>query len=254
MSDSNDILRFEHILYYREERTSLNDVTFTLGRGENLIIFGPEDSGAEIVCPLIAGVTDQFGGEVIFNGRSIKTFNYVEMHNYRKELGYLQRDYGLINNMSVVENISLPLKYHTQLTTGQIGDVVNRLVEDLHLGYCRNMRPVSLSGAAILKTAYARAIALDPELLLVEHALEGQCLLNSQTYMRHLRTWSSQPEKSVIIVTYEPERFIDFSDRFIMLYEGEIVFSGSREDFVSQNNDYLRQYCASSVEGPMKVL
>jgi lipopolysaccharide export system ATP-binding protein len=113
---------------------------------------------------------------------------------------------------------------------------------------------VDLTNAEILKTAYARAIALDPDLLLVEHALERQCLLDAQVFMKSLKEWALRDDKSVLIVTYEPERYVDFIDRFIMLYEGRIVFSGSREDFLAERNEYLHQYRASSMEGPMKVL
>jgi ABC-type transporter Mla maintaining outer membrane lipid asymmetry ATPase subunit MlaF len=251
--ENDEILKLDSILFYRDGQLSLNDISMSVKKGENLVIFGPENSGAEIICELIALTEDKFGGEIYYKGKAIKSFDYVEKHNYRKELGYLQKSYGLINNMSVEENISLPLRYHSELSMSAIKLMVDGLIDQMHLGYCKNLRPVDLSGAEILKTVYIRAIALDPDLLLIEHVLEGQCLFNSQTFLNKLKNWALQEDKSVIITTYEPERFIDFSNRFIMLYNGDIVFMGNRDEFINKDNDYLRQYMNSSLEGPMKI-
>jgi ABC-type transporter Mla maintaining outer membrane lipid asymmetry ATPase subunit MlaF len=105
-----------------------------------------------------------------------------------------------------------------------------------------------------LNAAYARAIVLDPEILLVEHALEGQCLINVQTFLKCVKMQSAIEGKSIVFVTYEPGLFIDFSNRFIMLYHGNIVFSGTRDDFIKSENRYLSQYMKSSAEGPMRIL
>ncbi len=248
-----ELLRVESICFTDGSGAACRDVSFSLARGENLVIFGPEGSGAEVVCPLIAGTVISFEGDIYFKGRSVESYDYFERHTYRKELGYLQRSYGLINNMSAEENIALPLRYHSRMTSAEIDAHIDRLIDELGLGHCRGLRPVALSGSETLRTAYGRAVALDPDLLLIEHALEGQCLLNSQPFLRALGRWCSRDDRSVIIVTYEPERFVDFADRFIMLYDGNIVFSGSRADFLGRSNDYLDQYMRSSIDGPMRV-
>jgi len=248
-----ELLRGESRCFTDGSGAACRDVSFSLARGENLVIFGPEGSGAEVVCPLIAGTVISFEGDIYFKGRSVESYDYFERHTYRKELGYLQRSYGLINNMSAEENIALPLRYHSRMTSAEIDAHIDRLIEELGLGHCRGLRPVALSGSETRRTAYGRAVALEPDLLLIAHALEGQCLLNSQPFLRALGRWCSRDDRSVIIVTYEPERFVDFADRFIMLYDGNIVFSGSRADFIERRNDYLDQYMRSSIDGPMRV-
>lgn len=251
--DREDLLSVRSLCFADEGGAACRDVSFSLARGENLVIFGPEGAGAEVICPLIAGTVVSFEGEIFFKGRSVESYDYVERHNYRKELGYLQKNYGLINNMSAEENVALPLRYHSRLSSGEIDAHIDRLIGELGLEHCRSLRPVSLTGSETLRTAYCRAIALDPDLLLIEHALEGQCLLNSQQFLKALGRWCRRDDRSVIVVTYEPERFVDFSDRFMMLYEGNIVFSGSRDDFLARRNEYLDQYMRSSLDGPMKV-
>lgn len=252
--ERDDLLRVESIDYADESGAACRGVSFSLDRGENLVIFGPEGSGAEIICPLIAGTVVSFDGEIFFKGRSVESYDYFERHTYRKELGYLQRSYGLINNMSVEENIALPLRYHSRMSSSEIDSHIDRLIDELGLGHCRGLRPVALSWSETLRTAYGRSVALDPDLLLIEHALEGQCLFNSQHFLSALGHRCLRDDRSIIIVTYEPERFVDYSDRFMMLYEGSIVFSGSRSDFIERQNDYLDQYMRSAPDGPMRAV
>ncbi|HDP81291.1 MAG TPA: ATP-binding cassette domain-containing protein, partial [Spirochaetes bacterium] len=249
-----DILRLEKVSFQSEYLGCLREVSFSLFPGENLVVFGPENSGTEAICPVIAGLEEEFEGEIYYRGRPVRPFDYFEKLNYRKELGYLQKNYGLINNMSVEENISLPLQYHSRLDATEVRAEVDRFIEELRLEHCRHRRPVALTAAETLKTAFCRAIALDPRLLLVEHSLEGQCLLNALGYLETLEKWARRNNKSVIFVTYEPERFVEFSDKFIMLYDGRTVFEGNRAEFVAENDPYLSQYRRSLTVGPMKVL
>lgn len=249
-----ELLRFDNVSYISEGIDSLIDLSFQLQRGDNLVIFGPENSGVNLVSPLIAGLIDSFEGDIYYKGRSIKDFDYSVMLNYRKDLGYIQSNYGLINNMTVVENIALPLKYHSKLVSHEIDRVVSEFVKELNLGHCSNLRPVDLLRSETLKASYARAVALDPELLILEHALEGQCLLNVQTLLNSVKKRAALRNSSIIFITYEPERFLEYSDRFMMLHHGNVVFEGNRDEFTEAENRYLLQYLRSTVEGPMKIL
>ena len=253
MNDT-DILKIDRLSYVSEKTESLINISFSIKKGEHIVIFGPENSGLEILCPLIAGLKNDFEGDIFYKGKSIKSFDYIENHNYRKRLGYLQRGHGLINNMSVEANISLPLKYHTRLSTFEIHNIVDKYIMKMNLHKCRENRPVNLSRSETLKTAFIRSIILEPDLLLIEHPLEGQCLLNVQTFIDSFKKDSQLYDKSVIFVTYSPMQFIDFSHKFIMLYNGNIVFNGSKSDLITTKNDYVSQFLSSSSNGPMKIL
>jgi len=252
--EPRECLKFDDVSCQGDNSISLVDFSFTLLEGENLVIFGPENSGISLICPLIAGARTDFEGSILYRGSSVKDFDFLAMHNYRTRLGYLQAGYGLINNMSVAENISLPLKYHSSLTVNEVETRVTELITELRLDHCKNLRPVDLLKSETLKTAYARAIALDPDLILLEHALETQCLINAQTYLTSLRKRTFCQGCAVVVVTYEPERYADFADTFIMLYMGNKVFHGDRGAFLEQKNPYLKQYMQASLHGPMRIL
>ncbi len=252
--NNDEILTLNKISYKSGRGESISEISFSLKKGENIVIFGPEESGLHIICPLISGAEQNFTGDIFYKGRPIRNFDYVENHQYKTEIGYLQKNYGLISNMTVEENISLPLKYHSKFTTQEIEELVGKYIKELNLEHCRKFRPVNLLRAETLRTAFIRSIVLNPDLLLVENALEGQCMMNVQTFMNALKNKSLEDGISVVITTYYPRLFAEFSNKFMMLYDGRIVFEGSREELFSSDNPCLQQYINSSANGPMKIL
>ncbi len=251
---AEEILRFDSVSCIADNSETIVDLSFSMVKGETLVIFGPERSGISLICPLIAGMIDDFEGEILYRGRPIKSFDYIEKNHYRKELGYVQEHFGLINNMSVEDNIALPLKYHSDLSLGEIGRLVDTYIRELNLEHCRHMRPIDLKKSEMLNTAYARAIIQTPSILLMELSTEGQCLINIQTYLENLWEKSRGDDFTLVITTYGPQRYFDIADRFLMLYNGNVVFSGKKEDFSGHNNPYLDQYLRVSRKGPMRIL
>lgn len=253
MNEGDSILRLDSIVYDGDEFAPLAGISLELAWGEDLVVFGPEDSGINTLCPLITGLAAPASGAVYFKGAPLAGFNYFEMHRYRKELGYLQRDHGLISNMSAEQNIMLPLQYHSALDSARTRAVADALIRALDLDGCRARRPIGLTYSESLRTAFARALILEPDLLLVEHALEGQCLINTQAFLRELKRWADRPGCSLLLTTYEPERFLEYAERFMMLYDGRVVFEGTRDEFLHTDNPYVRQYQAASADGPMRI-
>jgi len=248
------LLSVNNLSYIGEEMNNIHNLTFSLEYGKNIVLFGPENSGLDVIFSLIMGFIEDFDGEVLFKGKSVKDFDYVERHNFKKGIGYIHRDYGLISNMNVEENISLPLQYHSQMSGMEIKKYVDMIIGYLNLESCKKFRPVNLTRSEILKTAYGRAIALDPDILLVEHAFESQSPLNINSFWEELKKRAQLENKAHIFITYEPEKYLDIADTFIMLFGGRNVFSGSRDEFINTDNPYIRQYKLKTTVGPMVLL
>ncbi len=253
MIPDKDIIRFEGV---RSESTrgSLYGISFHVPLGSNVCFFGPEESGIEILFELILGLRSDYSGTILYMGGPVRDLGYLEMLNHKKNMGYLHGDYGLLSNMSVQENIALPLDYHSRLTKAEILRRVHQLIDELNLDHCRKLRPVSLNNSEILRTAYARALAMDPFLFLVEHAFESQSPVNIHSFLRHMGKRCRKPDRSTFFVTFEPEKLLEFADIFIMFFNGRIVFRGTREEFLSSENPYVVQYLSGSESGPMIIL
>lgn len=246
------LLEFDNVSCEFNLFSALKGVSFSIAPGESLVIFGTENSGIDGICSVISGLHD-YKGRILIEGKDLCEHDLDEMNRLRRDVVYMQGDYGLISNMTVEENIALPLRYHSKLRSSEIEEKVDGLIDVLHLDYCRDMRPVHLKPSEILKTSYARCIVLDPKLLLVEHPLEGQCLLNTLTFLKNLKKRCLDPACSVVIVTYEPMRFVEFSDRFMMFDYGKIVFDGPREMMSNPSHEFVSQFLGFSGDGPMQI-
>jgi len=248
------LLDIQNVTYKPGNFTVLDNVSFNIKPGENKIIFGPEGSGSSGLFDILVKAGVNFTGNVLYKGEAVKDFDYISRINYKKEVGYVHGDYGLISNMSVEQNIALPLEYHSSLTMNEIKKLVDRAIYDVNLDHCKKLRPFDLTRSEILKTAYARAIILDPDLLYIENAFEDHCPLNIKTLMDSIKERAERHDKSTVIISYYPQNYIDLSDAFIMFFNGRIVFQGNRDEFLNSDNPYLVQYRNNSIQGPMAIL
>ena len=251
---NNFILDIQNVTYSINNIEYISNITFSLEAGDNLVIFGPENSGMTKLFNLIIQADPEYEGAILYKDKSTKTLDYFEKLMHKRDIGYVHGDYGLLSNMTVEQNISLPLEYHSNLSRSKIKEQVGAIIYDLKLDHCKNLRPIDLTGSEILKTAFARAMVMDPDLLYIEHAFKSHCPLNIRRIADFLIDRSERPDKSLIHITYYPQDYIDISDSFIMFFKGEIVFSGGREDFLNSDNPYLIQYKNNSIKGPMAIL
>lgn len=251
----NDLLiDIKNVTYKPNNFTSLDNISLSIARGENTIIFGPEGSGSSGLFDLLVKTGIDFEGDVFFKGKPVGEFDYLSRFDYKKEVGYVHGDYGLISNMTVEQNIALPLEYHSSYSMNDIKKLVDRVIYDLNLDHCKKLRPFDLTRSEILKTTYARATILDPDLLYIENAFEDHCPLNIKTLMDSIRERAERHDKSTIIISFYPQNYIDLSDSYIMLFNGRIVFRGNRNEFLNSDNPYLVQYRTNSIQGPMAIL
>lgn len=251
---SAPLIDIKNVTYRPNNFTSLDNVSFTIAPGENKVIFGPEGSGSSGIFDLLVRTGVEFEGDILFKGQPVREFDYISQFNYKKDVGYVHGDYGLLSNMTVEQNIALPLEYHSSYTMNEIKKLVDRAIYDLNLDHCKKLRPFDLTRSEILKTAYARAIILDPDLLYIENAFEDHCPLNIKTLMDSIKERAERQDKSTIIISFYPQNYIDLSDSYIMFFNGRIVFQGNRVDFLNSDNPYLVQYRTNSIKGPMAIL
>ncbi len=244
----------QNVTYRPNNFLVFDKVSLSIELGEDVIVFGPEGSGSGGLFDLIVQTGVDFEGEILFKGKSIREFDYLGKFNYKKDVGYVHGDYGLISNMTVEQNIGLPLEYHSSLTGPEVKKLVDKMVYEMNLDHCKKLRPIDLTRSEILRTNFARALILDPDMLYIENALEDHCPLNIKSLLDYLKERVTRPRKTMILITFFPENFIDLASTFIMFFNGRIVFKGNRDEFLNSDNPYLVQYKTNSISGPMVIL
>jgi len=247
------LLELKNISYKAKSGIHLDNLSFDIMHGESTLIFGPEESGISELFDIIIKVTKDYEGEVFYKDKNIGQFRHQELLEYKKDIGYVHGNYGLLSNMTVKQNIALPLDYHTDLSEEEVEIFVETVAVLLKLTHCLDERPFDLTASEILRTAFARSIVLDPDLLYIEHAFENHCRMNIKVIIEFLRERSLRNDKSLILINYSPENYIDLVDKYIMLYDGRIVFQGTTENFLSTDNPYVVQYKKNSLEGPIVI-
>jgi len=248
------LIQLKNVTLNNGENEFLKEISFYTYSGENIVFFGTENNGLEKLFSLILGFEEEYDGEIFFKRKNIDEFDYSEKFKYRTSIGYVHREFGLASNMSAEKNIRLPLEYHSQLKQEQIDERINKIIDTFNLKHCKDLRPVDLTHSEMLRTTFGRATSLDPDILFFDHAFEGQSPLNIKSIMKNIQNRAEQDDKSMIFITYAPEKFFDIADTFIMIYEGEIVFRGKKENFINSDNLYLKQFKNESIVGPMNIL
>lgn len=246
----NKIIQFQNVSIYNETiNENLYDISFNLNYGENLAIFGPEKSGKDLIMPLIVGKIFPDSGGVYFNNMDIHDKTRDELETIRKKIGYVTGNSGLVNNLSVKENIMLPLRYHTSMNENSMNERADELIKSYDLEHCANDRPQGLAASEKLRAAFARALVLKPIIILMDNALEGQCPIALAHFLDIAKKDIAKENISFIITTYNPIMVKKFITRFIMINEGKIVYEGNSLDY--SFNPYVNQYIRNPLNGPI---
>ncbi|MDH5717236.1 MAG: ATP-binding cassette domain-containing protein [Spirochaetia bacterium] len=245
---------FENVFYFEKNNNiSLKDISFNVPAGKSLIIFGPENSGKETIIDLIIAKKKAQSGLVQIWGKSLDSEAEDFVESMRTCIGFISQNFGLINNLSVRENILLPLRYHTVLNESGLQSLVSRYLKKYSITEKADLRPQLLSYSEKLKTAFARAVITKPQLVLIEDALNAQCPLETANFIKFIKEEIENFSVSFIITAYNPKQFFGLNASYILMHEGEIMFYGSEDELKFSQNPYVEQYLYSPLQGPMKI-
>lgn len=247
----NTVIQFNQVSSFNEyEDEQITDISFSLDHGKNLAIFGPEKSGKDLILPLIVGKIKPLKGTVYFDNLDMHEKSRDELETIRKRIGYVTGNSGLLNNLSVKENIMLPLRYHTSLDETKMSERTDELIELYNLNHCALDRPQKLTSGERLRAAFARALILKPFIILMDNALEGQCPVSLAHFMDIAQKDIAKNNISFIITTYNPTMIKKHVTRFMMMNAGTIVFEGNSIDHTF--NSYVNQYIHNPLSGPIE--
>ena len=229
--DPNDIaIRLKGLKKSFGPQTVLEDVNLDIRRGETMVIIGKSGGGKSVILKHMIGLLQPDGGEVSVDGVTISTPKFFDTHTIRKKMGMLFQMGALFDSMNTGENIAFALReHHPELSEKQIQDVVTEKLQMINLvPEFRTKMPSELSGGMRKRVALARAIALNPEILLVINDL----ILDMQ----------SKLGVTSVVVTHDMVSAFKVADRIAMLLNGRIIEVGTVDEIKNTSNPYVHQF------------
>jgi len=253
MKEQIPLVRFENVTYVNEQKNiAVFDINFQLMKGDNIVFLGPEGCGNNLILQLITRKIKPNNGIVCFNGKNISQMSEDEIVILRSQIGFIPVEFGLINNYSVVDNIILPLKYHTKLKEHEMIKKAEFFMKKYHIMHKKNARPQELTHSEKLRTAFIRALIMDAQLILMEDPLFSQCPLATSQMIKLAEEDFQKRHLSFILTSFFPDFFREYTDHYILIYKGEIVFDGDKELWEESDNEYVVQYRNKNISGPME--
>jgi ABC-type ATPase involved in cell division len=250
---AEEVLRFENVCYGDENtRDHVDGVSFTLKRGEGMLISGPEGSGKSLILDLVMAKRLPKSGKIWHEGAILDLNNEAEVEKLRFSIGYVTQTAGLINNLSLLENIILPLRYHTDMKDEELFAAANPWIERYELTHRRNSRPVALSASETMRAAIIRALIVEPRILLLDSIVDALCPLASRRMLELLFEDIRLRNMTYVLSSYHPTIFDGRDLQFLLIYRGRVVYQGNLADIKRADNVFLEQYRDYRTQGPMQ--
>ncbi|MBB3104685.1 ATP-binding cassette domain-containing protein [Azomonas macrocytogenes] len=239
------------VTFKRGERTIFNDINITIPRGKVTAIMGPSGCGKTTLLRLIAAQLSPDKGEVWLTGKNLPTLSRSELFDMRKQMGVLFQSGALFTDLDVFENVAFPLRVHTKLPEEMIRDIVLMKLQAVGLRGAFELMPDELSGGMKRRVALARAIALDPQILLYDEPFAGQDPIAMGVLVRLIRQLNDALGITSIVVSHDLAETASIADYIYVVGDAQILGQGEPADLMDSDNPRIRQFMKGLADGPV---
>jgi len=238
--------------YEGSPRTILDDVSMDFGRGKITAILGGSGSGKTTLLRLIGGVHPLRSGSIRFDGEPVDRSDPARLFAMRRRLGMLFQFGALFTDLTVFENVAFPLREHTDFSESMIRDIVLMKLNAVGLRGAAPLRIAEISGGMARRVALARAMALDPELLLYDEPFTGLDPISMAVAANLIRTLNDTTGATSILVSHDVEECFRICDyAYLMSSKGKVLARGRPEQLVESQDPMVRQFIRGEPDGPV---
>jgi phospholipid/cholesterol/gamma-HCH transport system ATP-binding protein len=251
---SPHLIEIDHVTFgYDARRTILNDVTLNFPRGKITAILGGSGCGKTTLLRLIGGSNRPNAGEVRFDGEKVVASDREQMYRLRRRLGMLFQFGALFTDLTVFENVAFPLREHSGLPEPLIRDIVLMKLNAVGLRGAAPLRISEVSGGMARRVALARAIALDPELIMYDEPFAGLDLISMGVAAKLIRTLNDVTGATSLVVSHDVPECMAISDFIVLMATGgRIVAQGTPAELMGSADAEVRQFVRGEPDGPVK--
>ena len=248
------LIDIDHVVFgYDGGRTILNDISMSFRRGKVTAILGGSGCGKTTVLRLIGGVHPVNSGTIRFDGQLIDANDQAQLFTLRRRLGMLFQFGALFTDLSVFDNVAFPMREHTDLEESMIRDIVLMKLNAVGLRGAAKLRISEISGGMARRVALARAIALDPELIMYDEPFAGLDPISMGVAANLIRTLNDTTGSTSILVSHDVEQCFAICDyAYLMSSQGKVVAHGRPEQLAESDDPEVRQFIRGEPDGPVR--
>jgi phospholipid/cholesterol/gamma-HCH transport system ATP-binding protein len=250
-SSENNIVSVRNLTFSRGQRKIFDDISLDIQRGKITAIMGPSGTGKTTLLKLIGGQLFPDHGQIFVDGQNVHTLKTADLYALRKRMGMLFQSGALLTDMSVYDNVAFPLREHTRLPESMIRTLVLMKLHAVGLRGARELMPNELSGGMARRVALARAIALDPLMIMYDEPFTGQDPISMGALVHLIKALNSTLNLTSIIVSHDVQETAEIADYIYVLSEGKIIGQGTPLELQQSASPWVQQFMNGAADGPV---
>ncbi|RJX73271.1 ATP-binding cassette domain-containing protein [Pseudomonas sp. LS-2] len=250
-ADNAYAVELKGVSFKRGTRSIFNNVDIRIPRGKVTGIMGPSGSGKTTLLRLMGAQLRPSSGEVWVNGQNLPKLSRSDLFDARKQMGVLFQSGALFTDLDVFENVAFPLRVHTQLPEDMIRDIVLLKLQAVGLRGAVELMPDELSGGMKRRVALARAIALDPQILMYDEPFVGQDPIAMGVLVRLIRLLNDALGITSVVVSHDLAETASIADYLYVVGDGQVLGQGTPQELMQSDNPRIRQFMTGDPDGPV---
>ncbi len=228
------------------EQQVLKGIDLTVNQGEILAILGKSGTGKSVLLKLLIGLQQADAGSITIRGQNTTHLEMDQLNETRLKMGFLFQEGALYDSLTIAENVAFPLRRHTKMSAAERADKVRALLLSVGLEKDLEKMPSDISGGMRKRVGLARALALDPEIVLFDEPTAGLDPITAAEIGRLIQKLREERKVTSVVVTHDMHAAHHFSDRIVMLKEGCILIAGSFEDLEKSKDPFVAQFLSDA--------
>lgn len=245
------LIDVDQLVFSRGSRRIFDGLSLTIREGQITAIMGPSGTGKTTLLKLIAGQLTPDSGRILFDGQDVHALRRSELFRLRQRMGMLFQSGALLTDLNVFDNVAFPLREHTKLPEALIEKLVLMKLQAVGLRGARHLMPSELSGGMARRVALARAIAMDPEVVMYDEPFVGQDPITMGVLLKLIQRLNESLGLTSIVVSHDVQEVMSIAHYVYVISEGRVVAEGTAAEVAQSDQPYVRQFLNGLPDGPV---
>ena len=250
-SSAMNLVEIRDLHFTRGRKPIFTGLDIDIPRGKITTIMGPSGTGKTTLLKIIGAQLKPRRGTVLFDGHNVHKLSRRKLFELRKRMGMLFQSGALLTDLTVFENVAFPLREHTEVPERLIRHLVLMRLHAVGLRGARDMKPAELSGGMSRRVALARAMVLDPEIIMYDEPFTGQDPISMGVLVELISKMNQALGLTSVIVSHDIKEALSISDHVVIISDGKVVATGSPTQLAASDSAWVRQFLDGAADGPV---